>query len=84
MGKVCSPAISCDATISRFLNCTINKAVHITDLKENSDALQTEMKKLIETRNDVMRRVIIDEQQRKQRTDQVQGRLLRVQYIEIK
>ncbi|KAJ4718341.1 NBS-LRR type disease resistance protein [Melia azedarach] len=82
MGNVCSPSISCDATISHFLNCIINKAAYVSHLKENLDALQTEMQKLIEARNDVMGRVIIDEQQRKQRTDQVQGWLLRVQAIE--
>ncbi|KAJ0006943.1 hypothetical protein Pint_30177 [Pistacia integerrima] len=82
MGNVCSASVSCDPIVSRILDCTTGKVGYISELKDNLDALQTELQKLIEARNDVMRRVNIAEQQQMKRTDQVQGWLSRVQDVE--
>ncbi|KAJ0075057.1 hypothetical protein Patl1_34573 [Pistacia atlantica] len=82
MGNVCSASVSCDPIVSRILDCTTGKVAYISDLKDNLDALQTELQKLIEARNDVMRRVNIAEQQQMKRPDQVQGWLSRVQDVE--
>ncbi|KAJ0075939.1 hypothetical protein Patl1_34594 [Pistacia atlantica] len=82
MGNVCSASVSCDPIVSRILDCTTGKVAYISELKDNLDALQTELQKLIEARNDVMRRVNIAEQQQMKRTDQVQGWLSRVQDVE--
>ncbi|TXG69283.1 hypothetical protein EZV62_004218 [Acer yangbiense] len=52
-------------------------------LEDNLVRLQSELQKLIHTRNDVLRRVIVDEQPLKmKRTDLVQGWLSRVQAAE--
>ncbi|KAJ0075502.1 hypothetical protein Patl1_34337 [Pistacia atlantica] len=79
MGGVCSITVfSCDAFLSRFLDCTVRKAKYLSELEDNLVALQIELQKLIETRNDMMRRVLIAEQQLMKRMDQVQGWLSRV------
>lgn len=54
----------------------------ISELEDNLDALQAEMQKLIEVRDDVMTRVIIAEQQQMKRLNQVQGWLKRVEAVE--
>ncbi|KAK9232170.1 hypothetical protein WN943_022413 [Citrus x changshan-huyou] len=77
MGNICSFSISCDALFSHCADFTARKAAHINDLKDNILTLQTELQKLLETRNDVLRRVIIAEQRHMRRTDQVQGWLSR-------
>ncbi|TXG56723.1 hypothetical protein EZV62_018036 [Acer yangbiense] len=83
MGNVCSISVSCDAIISRCLDCTARKATCISELEDNVVALQTAMQKLIEARNDVMSRVIVAEQQQQmKRLNQVQGWLSRVQHME--
>ena len=51
-------------------------------LKDNLRVLQSELEKLIEARNDVMRRVEVAERRRMKRTDEVQGWLSRVQAVE--
>ncbi|TXG69272.1 hypothetical protein EZV62_004207 [Acer yangbiense] len=83
MGNICSVSISCDAIFSRCVQCFITKASYISQLEDNLVRLQSELQKLIHTRNDVMRRVIIDERSlQMKRTDQVEGWLLRVQAAE--
>lgn len=83
MGNICSFSISCDALFSHCADFTARKAAHINDLKDNILTLQTELQKLLETRNDVLRRVIIAEQRHMRRTNQVQGWLSRVQTVEL-
>lgn len=83
MGNICSFSISCDALFSHCADFTARKAAYINDLKDNILTLQTELQKLLETRNDVLRRVIIAEQRHMRRTDQVQGWLSRVQTVEL-
>ncbi|KAK3219594.1 hypothetical protein Dsin_013564 [Dipteronia sinensis] len=82
MGNLCSIAVSCDAIISRCLDCTARKATYISELEDNVVALQTAMQNLIEARNDVMSRVIVAEQQQQMRLNQVQGWLSRVQHMQ--
>ncbi|KDO52163.1 hypothetical protein CISIN_1g0026912mg, partial [Citrus sinensis] len=82
MGNIIGIQISCDAIFTLCLNCTVNKATYVRQLKDNLRALQSELEKLIEARNDVMRRVEVAEQRRMKRTDQVQGWLSRVQAAE--
>ena len=83
MGNVLGIQISCDALFSHCADFTARKAAHINDLKDNILTLQTELQKLLETRNDVLRRVIIAEQRHMRRTNQVQGWLSRVQTVEL-
>ncbi|KAJ0075058.1 hypothetical protein Patl1_34572 [Pistacia atlantica] len=83
MGNVCSASVSCDAVFTRCLDCAIGKTAYISELKDNLDALQTELQKLLEARNDLMRRVNIAEQKQMKRTDQVRGWLSRVQNVEV-
>ncbi|TXG69284.1 hypothetical protein EZV62_004219 [Acer yangbiense] len=83
MGNICSVTISCDAIFSRCVQCFITKASYISQLEDNLVRLQSELQKLIHTRNDVLSRVIFGERPLKmKRTDQVQGWLSRVQAAE--
>ncbi|KAK3219488.1 hypothetical protein Dsin_013458 [Dipteronia sinensis] len=83
MGNICAVSISCNALFSSCIQCFISKAAYISQLEDNLVRLQSELQKLIHTRNDVMRRVILHEQPLKmKRTDQVQGWLSRVQAAE--
>lgn len=59
MGNICSFSISCDAVLSRCLDCTIRKAAYVSELEANLADLQTELQKLIDARNDVLRRVMV-------------------------
>ncbi|KAJ0043600.1 hypothetical protein Pint_19171 [Pistacia integerrima] len=70
---------SFDPVLSRFLDCTIRRAKHVRDLKDNLQALETDLQQLIQTRNDVTRRVCVDEQNQMQRMERVQGWLQEVQ-----
>ncbi|XP_031248355.1 disease resistance protein SUMM2-like [Pistacia vera] len=80
MGNVVS--CSFDPVLSRFLDCTIRRAKHVRDLKDNLQALETDLQQLIQTRNDVTRRVCVDEQNQMKRMDRVQGWLQEVQEAE--
>ncbi|KAJ0099257.1 hypothetical protein Patl1_21863 [Pistacia atlantica] len=84
MGSVFSVSVSSsfDPVLSRFLDCTIRRAKHVLDLKDNLKALETELQQLIQTKNDVTRRVRVDEQNQMQRMDRVQGWLQEVQDAE--
>ncbi|KAJ0098975.1 hypothetical protein Patl1_21856 [Pistacia atlantica] len=82
MGNVVSVSSSFDPFLSRFLDCTIRRAKHVRDLKDNPEALETELQQLIQTKNDVTRRVRVDEQNQMQRMDRVQGWLQEVQHAE--
>ncbi|TXG69288.1 hypothetical protein EZV62_004223 [Acer yangbiense] len=85
MGNICSVSISCDAIFSRCVQCFITKASYISQLEDNLVRLQSELQKLIHTRNDVLSRVIFDERPLKmKRTEQVQDWLLKVQAAENK
>ncbi|KAJ4718436.1 NBS-LRR type disease resistance protein [Melia azedarach] len=79
MGNVLGIQFSCDALISRCLNCSCEKAAYVTQLEDNLVHLETQLQKLIEVKEDLMTRVVNAEQQRMKRLNQVQGWLLRVE-----
>ncbi|KAK9229434.1 hypothetical protein WN944_022396 [Citrus x changshan-huyou] len=82
MGNICSITVSCDAIFSRCLDCTATRAAYVSELQANIDALRTERQRLIEARNDVLRKVAAAEQQRMRRLNKVQGWLSRVEAVE--
>ncbi|KAJ4718437.1 NBS-LRR type disease resistance protein [Melia azedarach] len=82
MGNVFGIQISCDALISGCLNCTRQKAAYVSQLEDNLVALQTQLQKLIEVKEDLRTRVVNAEQQRMKRLNQVQGWLSRVEAAE--
>ncbi|KAJ4718283.1 Disease resistance protein [Melia azedarach] len=82
MGNVCSPSFSCDNSISQCLNFTVRKAAYIHELQDNLDNFNTQIKMLIEERNDVLIKVTVAEQQGRKRLEKVQGWLSRVQDVE--
>ncbi|KAJ4721599.1 Disease resistance protein [Melia azedarach] len=82
MGNGFSASISCDAAISRCLDCTVTKTAYICQLQDNLDNLETELEKLTELRNDVERKVMVDEQQGMKQLAQVDGWLSRVRNVE--
>ncbi|KAJ0042734.1 hypothetical protein Pint_19168 [Pistacia integerrima] len=84
MGNVVSVSVSSsfEPVLSRFFDCTIRRAKHVRDLKDNLKALDAELRQLIQTRNDVTRRVRVDEQNQMKRMDRVQGWLQEVQEAE--
>ncbi|KAH9725958.1 hypothetical protein KPL70_008075 [Citrus sinensis] len=82
MVNLCSPSFSCDSNITRCPDCTVRKASYIRDLQKNLEALPRELQKLVETRNDVRIRVIVAEQQKMKRLEQVEPWFSRVQDAE--
>ncbi|KAJ4718311.1 NBS-LRR type disease resistance protein [Melia azedarach] len=83
MGNIFTVQISCDTVFSRCLDCFVTNAKHVRGLKDNLVALQTELQKLIEARDDVMTRVINAEQKQMKRLNQVQGWLSRVETLRV-
>ncbi|GAY54542.1 hypothetical protein CUMW_157470 [Citrus unshiu] len=82
MGNVIGIQFSCDAIFSRCLNSTLNKAAYISQLEDNLPALQAQLQKLIESKNDVMARVANAENQQMRQLNTVQGWLSRVEAVE--
>ncbi|XP_044485513.1 probable disease resistance protein At5g63020 [Mangifera indica] len=82
MGNCFSVSISCDAILSRCLDCTLREVRYVSELEDNLDALQTELQKLKEKRDDLLRRIELAERNGKKRTDQVRGWLSRVRDVE--
>ncbi|ESR40725.1 hypothetical protein CICLE_v10024850mg [Citrus x clementina] len=83
MGNILQISISCDGAIfNRCLDCFLGKAAYIRNLQENVIALETELVKLIEAKNDVMARVVNAERQPMMtRLNKVQGWLSRVDAV---
>ncbi|KAK9229277.1 hypothetical protein WN944_022236 [Citrus x changshan-huyou] len=82
MGNFCSPSFSCDSTISQCLDCTDRKAGYLCHLEDNLEAVEKELQRLIEVRNDVKIRVMVAEQQQQMKQlEQVQGWFSRVQDV---
>lgn len=83
MGNICSISIPCDGILSRCIDCSVMKVGYVSELEDNLIALQNELQKLTEVRNDVMRKVMVAEQhQMMKRKAQVQGWLSRVEAVE--
>ena len=75
--------ITCDgALFNRCLDCFLGKAAYIRNLQDNFVALETELGKLIEAKNDVMARVVNAERQPMMtRLNKVHGWLSRVDAV---
>ncbi|ESR40708.1 putative disease resistance protein [Citrus sinensis] len=83
MGNICQISISCDgAFFNRCLDCFLGKAAYISNLQDNLVALDTELRKLIAAKNDLMRRVNDAERQQMRRLDQVHVWVSRVETVE--
>ncbi|KAL9463054.1 hypothetical protein AB3S75_000962 [Citrus x aurantiifolia] len=83
MGNICQISISCDgAFFNRCLDCFLRKAAYISNLQDNLVALDTELRKLIAAKNDLMRRVNDAERQQMRRLDQVHVWVSRVETVE--
>ncbi|KAJ4718291.1 NBS-LRR type disease resistance protein [Melia azedarach] len=82
MGNCFTATATCD--INRcFEYSRSNRATYICKLEDNLETLQTELRKLVELKNDVKRKVLIaEEQQQMKRTEQVQGWISRVEELE--
>ena len=82
MGNLCSISVSIDDIVASFWGCTCRPANYICKLEENQLALRIALRKLIELRNDVKRKVDLAERQQMKPLDQVQGWLSRVEALE--
>ncbi|KAJ4718313.1 NBS-LRR type disease resistance protein, partial [Melia azedarach] len=82
MGNIFSVQIPCDALFCRCLDCIFRQTTYLCNLKENLVNLQTKLEDLIQTRNDVLRRVRIAEQQHMTRLNRVELWITRVQALE--
>ncbi|XP_024035964.1 disease resistance protein SUMM2 isoform X2 [Citrus clementina] len=81
MGNILQISID-GAIFSRCLDCFLGKAAYIRNLQDNVVALETELGKLIEAKNDVMARVVNAERQPMMtRLNKVQGWLSRVDAV---
>ncbi|KAH9715185.1 putative disease resistance protein [Citrus sinensis] len=58
MGNILGIQLTCDALSTGFINCIRRKAAYLSQLENNLVAVQTELQKLIETKNDVMMRAV--------------------------
>ncbi|KAG7548304.1 NB-ARC [Arabidopsis suecica] len=81
MGGCVSLQIACDQTLSRTCGCLFGDGNYIHLMEANLDALQKTMQELDERRDDLLRRVSIEENQGLQRLAQVQGWFSRVEDI---
>ncbi|XP_051127533.1 probable disease resistance protein At5g63020 [Andrographis paniculata] len=68
--------------IQSLCSCTANTANVIKDLERNVEALENAMKQLKDIREDVTRRVVLEEERQMVRTNQVNGWLQRVEATE--
>ncbi|GAY67918.1 hypothetical protein CUMW_260160 [Citrus unshiu] len=74
--------ITCDgALFNRCLDCFLGKAAYIRNLPDNLDALDTELRKLIAAKNDVMTAVVNAERQQMRRLERVQDWVLRAEAV---
>ncbi|KAK9229444.1 hypothetical protein WN944_022406 [Citrus x changshan-huyou] len=77
--------ITCDgALFNRCLDCFLGKAAYISNLQDNLDALDTELRKLIAAKNDVMTAVVNAERQQMRRLERVQEWVSRAEAVKTK
>ncbi|KAG6789847.1 hypothetical protein POTOM_005977 [Populus tomentosa] len=84
MGNFCSISISCDELLSGCLDFTFRKAVYISKLEENVDGLKIAVEGLTDLKNDVTRRVKVEEEQQLKRLDQVQRWISRAEAAKVR
>ncbi|KAG7591838.1 P-loop containing nucleoside triphosphate hydrolase [Arabidopsis thaliana x Arabidopsis arenosa] len=82
MGNCVSLDISCDQTLHHACGCLFGDGNYIHMMEANLEALEKTMQELEERRDDLLRRVVIDEDKGLQRLAQVQGWFSRVQDVE--
>lgn len=79
MGNLLSVSILVDQIASQLWTCIVGEAKHTLKLKQNLQALEDDARRLRETRDDVKRKVDLEEQQQFKSLAQVRGRLSRVE-----
>ncbi|EFH66393.1 hypothetical protein ARALYDRAFT_888984 [Arabidopsis lyrata subsp. lyrata] len=82
MGNCVSLDVSCDQTLHHACGCLFGDGNYIHMMEANLEALEKTMQELEERRDDLLRRVVIDEDKGLQRLAQVQGWFSRVQSVE--
>ncbi|KAF8064789.1 hypothetical protein N665_1166s0004 [Sinapis alba] len=82
MGNCVSLDISCDQTFSHACGCLFGDGNYIHMMEANLKALEKTTQELEERRDDLLRRVVIEEDKGLQRLSQVQGWFSRVQCVE--
>ncbi|CAG7869044.1 unnamed protein product [Brassica rapa] len=73
MGNCVSLDISCDQTLNHACGCLFGDGNYIHTMEANLKALKKAMQELEERRDDLLRRVVIEEDKGLQRLSQVQG-----------
>ncbi|CAF1926003.1 unnamed protein product [Brassica napus] len=73
MGNCVSLDISCDQTLNHACGCLFGDGNYIHKMEANLKALEKAMQELEERRDDLLRRVVIEEDKGLQRLSQVQG-----------
>ncbi|PPD68413.1 hypothetical protein GOBAR_AA39530 [Gossypium barbadense] len=81
MGNIFSISLSLDPIITRCWDCATGQASYICNLKGSLNALQEEVDKLKELRDDLMSRVKNAEDQQHKRVNQVEGLLQRADHV---
>lgn len=81
MGNCVSLDISCDQTLNHTCGCLFGDGNYIHTMEANLKALEKAMQELEERRDDLRRRVVIEEDKGLQRLSQVQGWFSRVQCV---
>ncbi|KAL1217274.1 putative disease resistance protein [Cardamine amara subsp. amara] len=82
MGNCVSLQISCDQALNQSCGCLFGERNYILMMESNLEVLQKTMQELKEKREDLLRRVSIEEGQGLQRLAQVQGWFSRVETVE--
>ncbi|KAK0595004.1 hypothetical protein LWI29_002497 [Acer saccharum] len=83
MGNILSISVSCDKFFSDCQDCFVGRSAYVHELKDNLVALQSAAERLAEVKSDVLMKVMVAEQQKMKRLNQVQGWLSRVGDVEI-
>ncbi|CAA7055705.1 unnamed protein product [Microthlaspi erraticum] len=82
MGGICSLNLSCDQALNQVCGCFFGGENYIHMMKANLEALEKTMQELKERRDDLLRRVSIEEDKGLERLSQVEGWFSRVKGIE--
>ncbi|ESQ47323.1 hypothetical protein EUTSA_v10028114mg, partial [Eutrema salsugineum] len=85
MGNFLSPQLSffeCNQPLNQACGCLFGAGNYIHMMEANLEALENTLQQLVERRDDLLRRVVIEEDKGLQRLAQVQGWISRVERIE--
>ncbi|KAJ4915913.1 Disease resistance protein (NBS-LRR class) family [Raphanus sativus] len=81
MGNCVSLDISCDQTLNHACGCLFGDGNYIHMMETNLKTLEKTMQELEERRDDLLRRVVVEEDKGLQRLSQVQGWFSKVQRV---